>query len=99
MIRLNVFILVTKQNKQSVINAAKELVYHTLNEKGCKAYDLFESSTREDVLMICETWDNQESLDIHQKTHHYKVFKEAIKNLCTIKIEKFDFISEVDSIH
>ena len=49
--------------------------------------------------MICETWDNDESLEIHKNTHHYKHFKESVKDLCSITIEKFDFISEFDSIH
>ena len=99
MTSLNEFFLLNEKNKKSVHKAAKELVFHTLNEKGCKAYDLFESFTRENVLMICETWDNDESLEINKNKHHYKHFKESVKDLCSIKIEKFDFISELDSIH
>ncbi len=56
MIRLNVFIQVSESNRAAVLEAAKELVASSLKDKGCIAYDVFESATRNDVLMICETW-------------------------------------------
>ena len=52
MIRLNVFIQVKEAQRAEVINVAKELVAASLKDKGCVAYDLFESSTRPDVLLI-----------------------------------------------
>lgn len=55
MIRLNVFIQVEKQNYDQVVNIAKELVAASQKDNGCVAYDLFQSTTRQDVLMICET--------------------------------------------
>ena len=62
MIRLNVFIQVSESNRAAVLEAAKELVASSLKDKGCIAYDVFESATRNDVLMICETWQDAESL-------------------------------------
>ena len=59
MIRLNVFIQVSEANRAQVLEAAKELVAQSLNDNGCVAYDIFESATRKDVLMICETWKDQ----------------------------------------
>lgn len=56
MIRLNVFIQVEKQHYDQVVNIAKELVTASQKDNGCVAYDLFQSTTRQDVLMICETW-------------------------------------------
>ena len=67
MIRLNVFIQVNESNRNAVLETAKELVAQSLNDKGCIAYDIFESATRKDVLMICETWKDAESLDAHEK--------------------------------
>ena len=60
MIRLNVFIQVNESNRNAVLETAKELVAQSLNDKGCIAYDIFESATRKDVLMICETWKDAE---------------------------------------
>ena len=55
MIRLNVFIRVKEEKREAVLVAAKELVTASQKDKGCIAYDVFESATRHDVLMICET--------------------------------------------
>lgn len=62
MIRLNVFIRTTDSNREEVVNTAKELVAASLKDEGCVAYDLFESTTRNDVLMICETWSDAKAL-------------------------------------
>ena len=62
MIRLNVFIRTTDSNREEVVNTAKELVAASLKDEGCVAYDLFESTTRKDVLMICETWSDAKAL-------------------------------------
>ena len=71
MIRLNVFIQVSESNRAAVLEAAKELVASSLKDKGCIAYDVFESATRNDVLMICETWEDAESLSAHEKAEHF----------------------------
>ena len=52
MIRLNVFIQVGAEKRQEVVALSKELVAASLKDNGCVAYDLFESATRPDVLMI-----------------------------------------------
>ena len=62
MIRLNVFIQVSAENRAAVLESAKELVAYSLKDNGCIAYDVFESATRSDVLMICETWKDAESM-------------------------------------
>lgn len=91
MIRLNVFIQVSESNRIGVLEIAKELVAHSLKDKGCIAYDIFESSTRSDVFMICETWQDAESLAIHEKAHHFVTLVPKIQKLASMKLEKFDF--------
>ena len=86
MIRLNVFIQVSESNR-----AAKELVASSLKDKGCIAYDVFESATRNDVLMICETWQDAESLSAHEKAEHFVTLVPKIQGLASMKLEKFDF--------
>lgn len=65
MLRLNCFIKVSAENRAIVLNAAKALTAASLQQDGCVAYDIFESATRPDVLMICETWRDQAALDAH----------------------------------
>lgn len=91
MIRLNVFIQVSEENRTVVLETIKELVAKSLTDKGCIAYDVFESSTRKEVLMICETWTDEEAVALHEKAEHFVTLLPKIQELCKLKIEKFPF--------
>ena len=103
MIRLNVFIRVKEvekekeklkgyeEKREAVLAAAKELVTASQKDKGCIAYDVFESATRHDVLMICETWKDAEALSAHEHTPHFMTLVPQIEELAEMKIEKFEF--------
>lgn len=91
MIRLNVFVQVSAENRTAVLEAAKELVVGSLKDNGCIAYDIFESATRDEVLMICETWKDEESLVAHEKASHFLTLVPKIQGLASMKIEKFSF--------
>jgi quinol monooxygenase YgiN len=91
MIRLNVFIQVDEKNHDAVVAAAKELVAASLKDQGCIAYDLFQSATRPDVLMICETWADAASLSAHEAASHFTTLVPRIESLAAMKLEKFNF--------
>ncbi|MEG0948015.1 MAG: putative quinol monooxygenase [Bacteroidales bacterium] len=91
MIRLNVFIQVSDENRAALLETAKELVAYSLKDKGCVAYDVFESTTRKDVLMICETWQNEEDLAAHAKAPHFLTLVPKMEALAALKIEKFNW--------
>ena len=91
MIRLNVFIQVEKQNYDQVVSIAKDQVAASQKDNGCVAYDLFQSTTRQDVLMICETWKDAESLSAHEKVDHFVALVPKIQGLAAMKLEKFEF--------
>lgn len=91
MIRLNVFIRTTEANRAELISAARELVAASLTDAGSLAYDLFESATRPDVLMICETWSSAEALAKHEQAVHFTALVPRIKQLGEMKVEKFIF--------
>lgn len=91
MIRLNVFIQVEEKNQSELLGMVKELVELSQAENGCIAYDVFESSTRFDVMMICETWQDNETLIAHTQSEHYKRIMPKIHTLGTFKTEKFEF--------
>ncbi len=91
MIRLNVFIQVDEKNHDAVVAAAKELVAASLKDQGCIAYDLFQSVTRPDVLMICETWADAASLSAHEAASHFTTLVPRIQSLAAMKLEKFNF--------
>lgn len=91
MIRLNVFIQVDEKNHDAVVAAVKELVAASLKDQGCIAYDLFQSATRPDVLMICETWADAASLSAHEAASHFTTLVPRIQSLAAMKLEKFNF--------
>lgn len=91
MIRLNCFISVKEENKKTVMEAAKRLTAASQEQDGCVAYDIFESATRPEVLMFCETWRDKEALAAHSDS---EVFKEEVKIIsghAEMKLESFEF--------
>lgn len=92
MIRLNVFLkLENEQNKDALKAIAAELVEKSRSDKGCVAYDLFESTTINSHLMICETWQTREDLEMHADAEHFKRLVPRIQELASMKLEEFVF--------
>lgn len=91
MIRLNVFIRVKEEKREAVLVTAKELVAASQKDKGCISYDVFESATRHDVLMICETWEDAEALSAHEQASHFVTLVPRLQELAEMKLEKFEF--------
>ncbi len=91
MLRLNCFVQVDSENREAVLEEAKALTAESLKEEGCIAYDIFESATRSDVLMICETWKDEEALASHSASRHFKLHVGKIERLAKLKLEKFNF--------
>jgi quinol monooxygenase YgiN len=92
MIRLNAFIRLNDATKRGeAIAIAADLVAKSLNDEGCIAYDIFGSATREDVLMICETWSNASTLLAHSQSAHFTTLVPKLQELGELKIEQFEF--------
>lgn len=91
MIRLNCFIRVESGKRLEVLNAAKRLTNASLMQEGCVAYDIFESATRPDVLMICETWRDQACLDAHSASDVFTAEVGRMRDLAEMKLERFEF--------
>lgn len=91
MIRLNVFVRVDEAHRAEFLEVAKKLTERSLKEVGCVAYDIFESATRGDVLMICETWKDAEALHAHEQTPHFVEYVGRMHAMAEMKQEKFNF--------
>lgn len=91
MIRLNCFIRVDDAHRTEVLEAARRLTKASLTHDGCIAYDIFESATRRDVLMICETWRDDAALTAHAETEEFKREVPAMKAVAEFKTERFEF--------
>lgn len=90
MIRLNCFISVKPENKAEVLRLAKELTSISAKESGCKGYDIFESATRPDVLMFCESWVDDAALKAHSASDHFAHLVGAIEKLSELHLERFE---------
>lgn len=91
MIRLNCFVKVKEENKKEVLEAAHRLTEASLKQDGCIAYDIFESATRPDVLMFCETWRDQQALDGHATSPEFIRETKLIHDLADLKVERLSF--------
>ena len=78
MIRLNCFFQANDGEQfKTALQAAVALTEHSQKHEGCISYDVFQSATRQDVFLICETWVDQASLDEHSATEEFKKYKEG----------------------
>ncbi len=91
MLRLNCFIRVAAENRTAVLEAAKRLTAASLQQEGCIAYDIFESAIRSDVLMICETWRDEATLQAHSGSEVFKREVGEMRTLAEMKLEQFSF--------
>lgn len=91
MIRLNCFFKAKDGKYDEALNVAKELVAASQKQEGCIAYDVFESGTRKDVFLICETWANQETLDAHSASEPFLRLVPQITARGEMKLEQFVF--------
>lgn len=91
MLRLNCFFKANEGRYSEALEAAIALTARSLNHKGCIAYDVFESATRPDIFMICETWENQEVLDLHAATPEFAEYVGIMEACGQLKLEKFEF--------
>ena len=91
MLRLNCFISVSKENRAELLAAAKRLTEASLKQDGCVAYDIFESATRPEVMMICETGRDQAALDAHSASEVFVPEVGTMKSIADLKLEIFPF--------
>lgn len=91
MLRLNCFIKVSGAHRSEVLAAARRLTEASLKQEGCVAYDVFESATRPEVLMICETWRDQRALDAHSASEVFVTEVGIMRSLAEMKLETFGF--------
>lgn len=90
MLRINCFISVSEEKRALVLEAAKRLTAASLLQDGCIAYDIYESATRKEVLMICETWRDKAALDAHSASQVFHDEVSIMHNNAELKLETFE---------
>ena len=83
MIRLNCFFQANDGEQfKTALQAAVALTEHSQKHEGCIAYDVF---------LICETWEDQASLDKHSATPEFKKYSPMMRQCGQMKVERFEF--------
>ncbi|MFR9503225.1 MAG: putative quinol monooxygenase [Rikenellaceae bacterium] len=90
MIRINAFFQVNEGANEQFLAAITPLVEESQKESGCIAYDLFASTTRPDVYIMCETWADAAAVEAHDASAHFTSIVPTLGAFCTSKIEKFE---------
>ncbi len=91
MLRLNCFIRVEAENRAEMLEAAKRLTIASLLQDGCVSYDIYESATRPEVMMICETWSDEAALKAHSESEVFVEEVGKMNSLGHLKLETFEF--------
>ena len=94
MIRLNCFFQANdgeQYKTATALQAAIALTELSQKHEGCIAYDVFQSATRPDVFLICETWEDLASLDKHSATPEFRKYSPMMRQCGQMKVEKFEF--------
>ena len=91
MIRLTCFYQAKEGRFNDALAAAKALTAASLKQDGCIAYDVFESATRPGILLICETWRDEQALAAHSASEPFVKYVGVMNEAGTIKIEQFKF--------
>ena len=75
--------------KPNGIEKMKELlsamVVPSKAEKGCLFYEIVQYENKKEKFMAIETWENEEALDGHKASAHYKVYKSSYEPYCLSK--------------
>ena len=89
-IRINCMLTVDAANRDKAIDLCKQLVAASLGDEGVIDYDVLESATRPNKLMIFETWKDQASLDKHSASVHFTTLVPQIQELGNLEIKQME---------
>jgi quinol monooxygenase YgiN len=72
---------VIKDNREKFLSIIKELIDKSQNEKGCEEYSLFNDKTNRESFILIEKWKNQNSIDLHNNSEHFKELVPRLQEL------------------
>ncbi len=63
----------------------KTMVEPSKNEVGCLLYDIFQVKSEPKKFIVIESWENNDALEGHKHSAHYKYYKENFEQYCAHK--------------
>lgn len=77
MIYLIATLTIKPGSQPTIMEAVAPCIEATRKEAGCISYDLFQSTTDENILTFVERWESREALENHFKEPHLIAWREA----------------------
>ncbi len=71
---IHLIISLTVNDKADVATVGKllkEQARHSLEEPGCRRFEVYHSTNDETRFYLCEHWESQEAIDGHRKAYAY----------------------------
>jgi quinol monooxygenase YgiN len=68
-------------NVEEYLILAREVVTETRKEKGCIMYTLHEDINDPSIISTIEEWDNEEAINLHNKSEHVVKMVPALRKL------------------
>jgi quinol monooxygenase YgiN len=88
LIRMNCPLEVKNGKEEEVLKDGVELVNKSLKDEGVIDYDILKSCTRNKQFLIFETWKNQDCLNKHMNSEHFKKLVPKIQENGNLKIDQ-----------
>ncbi|MDN4524508.1 putative quinol monooxygenase [Fictibacillus fluitans] len=67
--------------EQQTLDVLLEVMRHSRKEEGCLLYNLHQAQDDPQTFMLYELWSDQQSIDRHIETAHYKAYRSSIEPL------------------
>lgn len=71
---ITVFFSAKPERRTEVIQLCKSMINPSRNEPGCISYNFYQDLSDENKFFFFEEWKDQQAIDAHVKTNHYKEF-------------------------
>ncbi len=63
----------------------KDMVKPSKAEEGCLLYGIFQFKDEPKEFLVVESWRDEEALDFHKNSKHYKRYKSNYEQFCEFK--------------
>ncbi len=68
-----------KGSEDKLKELLEAMVIPSKAEKGCLNYNIYQYKNNQKKFMAVETWEDEEALDGHRNSAHYKVYKNSFE--------------------
>lgn len=97
MIIIHAFLKVDSKHREEFFAQAKQVSAPSQAESGNISYQFYENPEQPNDFVFLEKWKDQDSIDYHEGTVHFKKFAEDVQHVLSapIQVEVFN-VSEED---